>query len=65
MRFVNGAGVVRFKPRASQIGLKCCQQLTTDTEFLRKELCYVSAVMLRWAVPISYTLWENTACTIY
>ena len=58
--FVSGAGGLRFKSQAGQIG-QCCQRLATAATFLRKELCCPGVLTRRWAPPTRYTLRRNPA----
>ena len=58
--FASGAGGLRFKSRASQIG-QCCQWLATATAFLRKKLYRAGAMTRRWVSETRYTLRHSTA----
>ena len=56
-----GAGGLRFKSRAGQIGHSVAKWLATVATFLRKELCCPGAMTRRWAPPTCYTLRRITA----
>ena len=61
--FVFGAGGLRFKFWAGQIGpsVATCQRLATAAVFLRKELCCPGAMTQKWDPPARYTLQRNRA----
>ena len=54
--FVCGAGGLRFKSRAGQIG----HGVATAAAFFRKKLCCPDAMTRRWALQTRYTLRRNT-----